>query len=147
MGALRNFIRDHRRTALAVGLLVFALKALVPPGYMVGQHAKVLTIEICADTIDAHLSRQIVVPQSGAAGKTVQEHGKTAGICPYAALSMPSLAGADAALLALALTFIFALGFASVRPARPRRELHLRPPLRGPPLVGCLTEPARRGQG
>ncbi len=48
---------------------------------------------------------------------------------------MASLAGADALLLAAALAFILALGFAPATAPRPRRAVWLRPPLRGPPLT------------
>jgi hypothetical protein len=37
-------------------------------------------------------------------------------------------------LLALALVFIMAMGFAALQPAAPRRVSYLRPPLRGPPI-------------
>jgi hypothetical protein len=46
---------------------------------------------------------------------------------------MAGLGGVDMALLALALAFILALGFAPLRPARAASTRFLRPPLRGPP--------------
>ena len=46
-----------------------------------------------------------------------------------------SLAGADAVLLAAALVFILTLGVAPAPPLRLARNPHLRPPLRGPPLL------------
>ena len=86
-------------------------------------------MRICADASGAKMTRQIVLPQTGQSG----DHAKADGACPYAALGMAAATGADAALLAIALGFILALGFAPI-PAIPRSDpLHLRPPLRGPP--------------
>ena len=70
-----------------------------------------------------------VLPQSGQA----DGHAKGDGSCPYAALGMAALTGADAVLLAIALGFILALGFLPVRASPRAGRLHLRPPLRGPP--------------
>ena len=129
MHALRTFLRDHRRLAGLIVALALAMKALVPAGYMLGEQAKVLTVSICADASGGATTKQIVVPHSG----KQDEVGKSSTACPYAALGMASLPGADAALLALALTFILALGFAPVPLPRVVRGHHLRPPLRGPP--------------
>lgn len=132
MQALRALV--HRRRLLAMLLVVCALaiKAAVPAGYMLGQHGRVLTVEICADASGAALTKQIVVPSSNASDKA-GEHGKASPACPYAALGFAALGGADAALLALALAFILALGFVP-GPAAPLRRLpRILPPQRGPP--------------
>lgn len=131
VGILRRFCRDHRRLAALLVALALCLKMLVPAGYMIGGASRTLTISICADAQGAHLARQIVLPTRGEDGKG-GEHGKAAP-CPYAALGMASLPGADTALLALALAFILALGFASALSVPLRRAEFLRPPLRGPP--------------
>jgi hypothetical protein len=133
MQALRSLLRDYRRVTFALIVLVLAMKALVPAGYMVGSQGKVLTIHICADAAATQLTKQIVVPLTGD-DQSAQEHGKADSVCPFAALTTASLAGADAILLALALAFIFVAEFAAVRPAQLRRSFHLRPPLRGPPV-------------
>ena len=140
MQALRALTRRHRLLALLLVVLALAVKAAVPAGYMLGQHGTVLTVEICADASGGTVTRQIVIPQSGAPADAKAEHGKAGhdtapATCPYAALGHASLAGADAVLLALALTFILALGLAPA-PAPPlRRITFLRPPLRGPPAL------------
>jgi hypothetical protein len=129
MGTIRAFFRDHRRlTALAIALAL-AMKALVPGGYMLGVEGKVLTVHICADASGTSLTKQIVLPASGKTG----DQAKAAGSCPYASLGMAGLAGADLALLALALAFVLALGFAAVPAPPAARPAFLRPPLRGPP--------------
>jgi hypothetical protein len=133
MAKLRALLRTHRRLAALLLALALCMKALVPAGYMVGGGAKVLTIEICADTLGAKLTRQIVVPHHAAPGEAQGDHGKSGAACPYAGLAMAGLAGVDGVLLALALGFILALGFAPSRPPRLARQAHFRPPLRGPP--------------
>lgn len=130
MQALRAFLHRHRLLAAMVVLCALAMKIAVPAGYMLGQHGKVLTVEICADASGAKVTKQIVVPSSHQ-GKPVET--KTAETCPYAALGFPALGGADLALLALALAFILALGLAPAPSAPLRRIPFLRPPLRGPP--------------
>lgn len=133
MTTLRAFLHTHRRLAVLLLALALVMKALIPAGYMLGQHAKVLTVEICADASGAKVMRDIVIPQHGKPGETRGSQAKSDGTCAFSALSMASLGGADPALLALALAFILALGFAPPATAPRRRIDRLRPPLRGPP--------------
>lgn len=132
MEAIRTFFRRHRALA---GLLVVAalcLKAAVPTGFMIGAEARTITVQICRDVSGGAISQQMTIPVN----QDADAHGKPAkGECPYASLSMASLSGADPVLLALALAFIIALGFAATQIVPPRREYHLRPPLRGPPAL------------
>jgi len=134
MTALRALIHDHRRLAMLLLALALCTKALMPAGYMLGSSSKQLTVEICSDGFGGHVTKQIAIPMDGKS-QPDQKHGKTDSACAFSSLSMASLAGADAPLLALALTFILALGFAAQTPAPLGRISHLRPPLRGPPAV------------
>lgn len=131
MAAFRLFLRDHRRFAVLLVALALAMKALMPAGYMVAADgAQVLTITICADAQGGSYTKQIVVPHSGKHAAPA-EQAKDA--CPYSALSMAMLGGADATLLAL--VFILALGFVAAPRLRLEQTLRLRPPLRGPPAI------------
>lgn len=132
MHGLRTFLRHHRRLAALLVIVALAMKALVPAGYMPGMQGQVLSVAICADASGGDMTRQIVLP---ADGKSTGEHGKAQGACPYAALGMAGLGGADTLLLALAIAFIIALGFTSVQAAPLARIARLRPPLRGPPAL------------
>lgn len=134
MDALRLFLRDHSRLAVLLLAMALATKALVPTGYMIGSQSKVLTISICADTEGGSYTTQVVLPHGGERSGDTQ-HVKDGQACPFSALAMASLAGADLILLGLALAFILALGFAAAPPPRPRRVPYLRPPLRGPPAT------------
>ena len=130
MDSIRALIR---RNPAAFALLVGAallLKLLVPAGMMVSGGSRGLSVTICADATAAQSARIVAIPMKQSGGET---HDPAKGACPYAALSMAGLGGADPLLLALALAFVLALGFAP-RPALPLRKVaRLRPPLRGPP--------------
>ncbi|HIQ17418.1 MAG TPA: hypothetical protein EYH41_05390 [Novosphingobium capsulatum] len=79
------------------------------------------------------MTAKIAIPMKGEPSDSTGKQGK--GDCPFSSLSMASMTGADPALLALALAFILALGFAPVRTSHPKRVSYLRPPLRGPPAL------------
>lgn len=112
-------------------LAALCIKALVPAGFMLGQNSRVLTIEICSDSLGHPVTAQLVIPMKGS-----HEGEKGKGECSFSSLAMASLAGANPALLTLALAFILALGFAAPLPSPVRRFHHAQPPLRGPPAPG-----------
>jgi len=130
MEALRAFFLTRRRLAALLVAAALAMKALVPAGYMVEGGARVLTISICADASGEHRVQQIVVPTKGGAAPALAK-----GECAFTSLNAMALGGAGPALLALALAFILALGFAPVTIPAPAGALRLRPPLRGPPAA------------
>lgn len=114
---------------LAAALL---LKLVIPAGLMLSSQKQTLTVTICADATAQDNARTVAIPIKRAGGES---HDPAKGSCPYAALSMTGLGAADPVLLAAALAFVLASGFAP-RPMRPLRKIaHLRPPLRGPPLA------------
>lgn len=133
MQQLRALLFRNRTAAILVVLAALCMKIVVPTGFMIGQGANVLTVEICADASGDHLTKQIVIPMKDGGEKSGGKQSK--GECPFSSLSMGSLAGTDVALLALALAFILALGFAPVRYSRLKDASFLRPPLRGPPAL------------
>lgn len=136
MIALRAFLLRHSTLALGLVALALAMKALLPAGYMPGGDTRSFTIQLCSEGIDGRhdLVRQITVPASDAVEKAAAGHAKAQGTCPFGALGHALLGGADPVLLAAALAFILALGFAPVAVPAPRRRAHAWPPLRGPPL-------------
>ncbi|OCC25538.1 hypothetical protein MB02_02580 [Croceicoccus estronivorus] len=141
MPILRAFFQTHAWLAASLLALALCMKALVPAGYMIGNaspDSTVLNVQLCTASLDGPVSHQIVIPQDekNAAPGSQDDGGHDKshnGVCPYTALSMASLSGADAALLAVALLFILALGFAKVRSPRVERPAFFTPPLRGPP--------------
>ena len=133
MNLVRAFFLRHRALAIVLVLATLCMKAIVPTGFMIGQNAKVLTVQICDDAFGNHAVKQIAIPMKDGSSESGSKQGK--GECPFTSLSMASMSGADPALLALALAFILALGFVPTRTAYPERVFHLRPPLRGPPAL------------
>ncbi len=136
MGSLRTLLGHHRLLAALLLALALAMKALVPAGTMPAPSARLLTVSICADMSGGAMVRQIAIPMSGKPADSRSTQGKGEATCPYAsALGMAALGGADAPLLALALAFIVALVLLTSRAAPPSTRFHLRPPLRGPPVI------------
>lgn len=135
MTLLRALIRDHRGIAMLLLALTLCVKALVPQGYMIGGGQKLLTVQLCLDGI-RHQTVQIALPSDDSSRRAdSRSTDKSTEHCAFTALNMGALGGADAPLLALALLFILALGFAPVHAPRPRHVHYLRPPLRGPPTT------------
>lgn len=133
MQQLRILLSHNRALAVLVLALALAMKALVPAGYMAAPGAKFLSVAICADSSGGDQLKKIAIPMKGDPAGSPSDHGKPAVTCAFAALSMAALGGADAPLLALALAFILAIALLTAAPP-PALRLHLRPPLRGPPL-------------
>ncbi len=140
MRGLRTFLLRHRVLAAMALALALSVRLLVPSGFMIASDARVLTVVICSGVTGAHETAQIVIPQSGQ--KSGQgngpggrhDAGKT-DPCPYSSLAMASTGAAAAPLLATAMAFILALGFAPVASVPRERVRHFRPPLRGPPVL------------
>lgn len=130
MSTLRAFIRDYRILALMLLGCALMAKAIIPQGYMVGGAQQNLTVQLCLDGI-THKSISVAIPAKGdgRSGKSANEH------CAFSSLSMGALGGADAPLIALALLFIIAAGFAPLYRVLQGRTGQIRPPLRGPPLI------------
>jgi hypothetical protein len=133
MTGLRAFFRHHAALAILIAMLAIAVRALVPAGYMTSASATGLTVELC----------------SGVAGKTITialpstDHrddgrGKSQADspCASAGLGGGALAAVDPFLLAIAIAFILAAGLLPVALRLPRGTAQVRPPLRGPPLIG-----------
>lgn len=135
MNPLRALLKQHRALAGLLVALALCMKALVPAGFMVAQESRIFSIQLCDDGAGHLVARQLVIPMKGDAGESKPVEHKTDVTCPFSALSMGSLSAVDPALLALAIAFVLALGFAAVVPIRPARVFHLRPPLRGPPAL------------
>lgn len=131
MSALRHFLFQHRLLALGVVLAALALKLVVPAGFMLANDTRVLTIRVCEESSASQVERQIAIPVAGDHGGAAGKQAKDS--CPFAGHAAPALAGAHPILLALALAFVLALGFAPVHRLRARPTPYLRPPLRAPP--------------
>ena len=134
MSAWRALIGSHRRLALLVLTLAFAVRALVPAGYMVAaSDTTVLTVSVCADSTGGLETVHLTIPVK--AGDQERKAGGNDGACAFSAIGKSALGGADPVLLALAFAFLVVLGLAPARRAPVSPPPYLLPPLRGPPAA------------
>lgn len=136
MQQLRALFMRHRALALMMIMAALCMKIMVPAGFMAGQDSKILTVQLCADAYGNQSVKQLVIPmEDEGSGPGSKHDSNSAGLCHFASLSFASMSAAAPELLAVALAFILALGFALVRAFLPKGISHLRPPLRGPPAL------------
>lgn len=133
MHSLRTFLRRNRALTMFVVVAALCLKAAMPAGFMLETKGRVLTVALCSDASGTALTQDIVIVAHGEQGGGHPVKADVA--CPYGALSMASLGGADVVLLAAAIAFILALGYLAARVPPIRRLTHILPPLRGPPAL------------
>lgn len=137
MLALRRALLRFRVAAMLAIALALALRLLVPAGMMVDSAAGSLTVRICADgSHDAGATMTIAVARDRSAGGHALPDAAKSGGCAFGGLAMAGLPTVDPLLLAVALAFVLALGFARVLPLPAPAPRHVRPPLRGPPAAG-----------
>ena len=135
MHQLRALIREHRRLAMALLLLAFCIKAVIPAGFMISASGnKVLSVTICADASGGLKQLQLVIPGKEL-GSDHTDGAKKEGHCAFSGLAKVSVGGADSTLLTLAIAFILLLWLAPASRLPFREFAHLRPPLRGPPAA------------
>lgn len=144
MTSLRRLLLTRPALALWLVVVALAVKALVPAGFMVGTVEGRTVLQMCSGfgpvtvmPAAHHAMAGHATGQHDPAGHGGHDRGDHVGAdmpCPYAALTLGTLAAAAPLLLALALAFVLALGVAA-RALPPARILsYLRPPLRGPPV-------------
>lgn len=107
-----------------------AMKALVPAGYMFAATSDSFTVSICSG-MEGEQTTITIPKRSQDAGKNAVDRQ----LCHASALDQVMLGGADPWLLAAAIAFILALGFAPVSIPQRRSIRFLIPPLRGPPAL------------
>jgi hypothetical protein len=127
MHQFRAFLLSHRALAALLVAMALCVKAMVPAGYMLGADTRTITVQICADSLGRQITKQIEI------GHKDDQKAKPDTSCAFSTLHHGAMGGADPILLALALLFILAMGFAPQHPAFRQRIAYLRPPLRGPP--------------
>lgn len=126
MKRLRTHIRQNRWLAVWLVMAALCMKVLVPAGFMPVMSGGTMTVIVCSGVM-----RQAV---------TVAIPGKVADKpelpCAFGGLGTPGLAATDPILLAIAIAFVMATGFAALSLPVPAGSRHLWPPLRGPPAIG-----------
>lgn len=133
MQTLRALIRKHRHLAMALLLIAFCIKGIMPAGFMVSPSSNtILTVSICSDGFSAPKQMKLVIPRENRSGSHADE-AKKGDHCAFSGLAKVGVGGSDIILLALAFAFILLLGLSPIRRLPFRQISNLRPPLRGPP--------------
>ncbi|MCA3255501.1 MAG: hypothetical protein INF91_07790 [Alphaproteobacteria bacterium] len=132
MSLLRTLLRRHRAIALLVAFAALSMKIVLPAGFMPAAGAKTFAIQICADAVGTDAPPALVIPMKH---DGAPKGGQGDGACAFASLAMSTVSATPPLLLAIALAFILALGFAPAARPLPDRAIHLRPPLRGQPAL------------
>lgn len=130
MTRLRAIVKHRWTLALWLAAAALFVRAIVPVGYMVDGNGTTLSFTICNDGTGATATHDIVIPDDDNADLANADSP-----CAFAGLGYAALGGADGPVLAAAILFILALGFAPVALPRIDRARHIRPPLRGPPAI------------
>ena len=133
MRSFRHHLLQRRWLASWLVGLALLMRMAVPAGYMPMFSGGTVTIELCSG--HGPMRTAMAMPGMADHRDKKSEHGKGELPCGFSGLSTPSLAGATAILLALAIAFIIATVFLAVPPRRVALPTYLRPPLRGPPAT------------
>ena len=129
MSDLRALLLRYRWLAMFAFASALAMKALVPAGFMIVSHNFSIDVVLCSGMGEQRMV-SIPVEREGKADVVGDKQ-----VCHGSALDKAVDSGADATLIADALAFILALGFAAVCLPLLRSPRFLSPPLRGPPLT------------
>ena len=129
---LRRLAMSNRCWAATLFGLALLLKALIPASYMTVSSGKSITVEICSGTGPASLTLHIPADGNNKGGKSSTSAEQP---CAFAGLGAQALAAVDPVILAAALAFAFIVALLFVDLRLPRHRAHLRPPLRGPPVL------------
>jgi len=132
MSSWRALLVQNASLTLLLVLAALFVRAIVPAGYMPSTQSRSFTVMLCAD--QNVTSMRVTIPIDGSSlphdGKS--DHASDSP-CSFGGLAMGATGGADAALLAVALAHVIALGFSPVDVPTLQGFFYLRPPLRGPP--------------
>jgi hypothetical protein len=129
---LRHFLLRHRALAAWVLSLALLMKVLVPAGYMIGNSAGTITVELCSGY--GPMKMTMAIPGMDQHQDKGDHQGKEMP-CAFSGLATPSLAAVDPLLLALVIAFIVATVFRIATFGTVSAPGRLRPPLRGPPTA------------
>ncbi|MGI4732521.1 MAG: hypothetical protein ACRYFW_12355 [Janthinobacterium lividum] len=137
MRSLRHHLLRHRWLACWIVAAALLMRIVVPAGYMPMASGGAIAIALCPGDgpVPAAMAMAGMTDPHALGDHGRGDHGKAGAPCDYSSLSAPSLGGADAILLALALAFVVAAALRRPAPRRLARLPYLRPPLRGPPAV------------
>ncbi len=141
MPTLRRHLLTHNALAMLVIIVALAMKAVVPAGFMPMLVEGRVVIALCSGSgpvtalPDTGHHATMAAHHGGHGTPDAPQHDNKSQPCAFSGLTVPSLAGADPVVLAIAIAFVLALGLRVVAALPATRPVRLRPPLRGPPVI------------
>ncbi len=133
MFALRRLLLEHR---LLCGWLIAAallMKAVLPAGFMPVQAGGTLVLGFCSGYGPKTIA--VTIPEREDRTSPDEHRSASEMPCAFAGLAMPGLAAVDPVLLVLAIAFVLERAIRTAAAIPTIARVHLRPPLRGPPLT------------
>ena len=133
VNSFRRTIIGHVPAACLLLALTLCMKLIVPVGFMPQLADGGVELVMCDGMAPP-------APMATMHGMHGHHHGhdgptKPDAPCPFAGLAAPALGGADPIQLAIALADILVAGLVAATAIRLRAVGHVRPPLRGPPVI------------
>lgn len=136
MTALRTWIFGNRLALIALCVLAFSIKAVVPMGFMISPSDGpfMLSVTVCDASSPGLAKMEMAMPMK------VGHHGHQSGQstkhsdCAFTSLIGGALAGADPIQIEALLAFALALAFLPLGQLLLRQAAYLRPQTRAPPV-------------
>ena len=135
MDALRTWIFGNRFALIALCVLAFSIKAVIPTGYMISPSdgPLMLTVTVCDVSSPGLAKVEMAVPmKAGHRGHQSDQSIKHSD-CAFTSLIGGALAGADPIQIEALLAFTLALAFLPLGALVVRQAAYLRPQTRAPP--------------
>lgn len=135
MRTLRNLFKAWLPFTILTLAMALGVKALLPSGYMISAGPKSITVVLCADSLGGRQTMTIALPGQQSVPSGAEHSGKADSGCAFSVLSMAANSGADALLLAIAISFVLTLGRFAPVVAVTAASFRLLPPSQGPPRL------------
>jgi hypothetical protein len=129
MSGLRRLLPRYRLLFAWLIAAAFAMKLVIPAGFMPVMSAHSITIELC----DGYGAPMLMTSDMTDGHDGHHKPDKAQAPCSFTMLSAPTLAATDLILLAAAILFVMVQGTRRVSLPIMMAGRLLRPPLRGPP--------------
>lgn len=136
MDRLRTWIFGNHIALIALCVLAFSIKAVIPAGFMISpaDGPLMLSVTVCDASSPGLAKMEIAMPmKAGHQGHRNDESAKH-NDCAFTSLTGGALAGADPGLIDALLAFILALAFLPLGALLVRQAAYLRPQTRAPPV-------------
>ena len=135
MDALRTWILGNRFALIALCLLAFSVKAVIPTGYMISPSdgPLMLSVTVCDVSSPGLAKMEMAIPMKAGHHGHQSDQSTKHSDCAFTSLIGGALAGADPIQIEALLAFTLALAFLPLGALVVRQAAYLRPQTRAPP--------------